>query len=162
AAVVGFLVATNGAEVLLGVPADVLAAAAGANHDVLVAAWKAKKLGKLSVPMGIISGLLAGMLYIRYSNIQLPSYLAFFAGRRETGGLLMSMGLPSLLTGVTEPIEFTFMFLAPALYVIHALLTGTEMVVMHMLGVRLGFSFSAGLFDYLLNFKYASHPLYLL
>jgi PTS system N-acetylglucosamine-specific IIC component len=82
--------------------------------------------------------------------------------RRETGGLLMSMGLTSFLTGVTEPIEFTFIFLAPALYVVHALLTGTAMVVMHLLGSRLGFSFSAGLFDYLLNFRYAGHPLYLL
>jgi PTS system N-acetylglucosamine-specific IIC component len=82
--------------------------------------------------------------------------------RRETGGLLVSMGLTSFLTGVTEPIEFTFMFLAPALYLIHALLTGTAMVLMSMLDVHLGFSFSAGLFDYLLNFKYARHPLYLL
>jgi PTS system N-acetylglucosamine-specific IIC component len=82
--------------------------------------------------------------------------------RQETGGLLVSMGLTSFLTGVTEPIEFTFMFLAPALYLLHALLTGTAMVLMYWLHVRLGFSFSAGLFDYVLNFKNAEHPLYLL
>ena len=284
AAVVGFLVATQGAEVLLTVPADVAAAAAGAHQDVVIAAYKTKELAKLSVPMGILSGLIAGLLYNRFSNIQLPSYLAFFAGRRfvpiaagcvglvvamvfgygwpvletgmdqlshavlgsgsvglfaygvlnriliitglhhiinnlawfmvgdyggvtgdlkrffagdptagyfmsgffpvmmfglpaaclamyhtalperrrETGGLLLSMGLTSFLTGVTEPIEFTFIFLAPALYAVHALLTGTAMVVMHLIGSRLGFSFSAGLFDYVLNFKYAGHPLYLL
>jgi PTS system N-acetylglucosamine-specific IIC component len=63
---------------------------------------------------------------------------------------------------VTEPIEFTFMFLAPALYAVHAVLTGTAMVLMDMLGVRLGFGFSAGLFDYLLNFNIATRPLWLL
>jgi PTS system N-acetylglucosamine-specific IIC component len=82
--------------------------------------------------------------------------------RRETGGLLVSMSLTSFLTGVTEPIEFSFMFLAPALYLLHALLTGTALVLMYWLDCRLGFSFSAGLFDYILNFKNAEHPLYLL
>jgi N-acetylglucosamine PTS system EIICBA or EIICB component len=70
--------------------------------------------------------------------------------------------LTSLLTGVTEPIEFTFMFLAPALYAVHALLTGLAFVIMNALQVRLGFGFSAGLFDYLLNFNKATHPLLLL
>jgi PTS system N-acetylglucosamine-specific IIC component len=284
AAVVGFLVATQGAQVLLHVPADVTATAIDAHKDLVIDAWKAKELAKLSVPIGILSGVIAGWLYNRYGTIRLPSYLAFFAGRRfvpiaagfvgllvamvfgygwpvlehgmdlmshavvdsgsaglfaygvlnriliitglhhilnnlawflvgdyggvtgdlkrffagdpsagyfmsgffpvmmfglpaaclamyhtalpqrrrETGGLLVSMSLTSFLTGVTEPIEFTFMFLAPVLYVVHALLTGTSMVVMYLIGCRLGFSFSAGLFDYVLNFKYADHPLYLL
>jgi PTS system N-acetylglucosamine-specific IIC component len=78
------------------------------------------------------------------------------------GGLLMSMALTSFLTGVTEPIEFTFVFLAPALYALHALLTGTAMVLMDLLGVRLGFGFSAGLFDYLLNYGKATNPLLML
>ena len=82
--------------------------------------------------------------------------------RRAVGGLLLSMGLTSFLTGVTEPIEFAFMFLAPLLYAVHALLTGTAMVLMHWLHVRLGFGFSAGLFDYLLNFRIAERPLWLL
>jgi PTS system N-acetylglucosamine-specific IIC component len=73
--------------------------------------------------------------------------------RKEVGGMLTSMALTSFLTGVTEPIEFTFMFLAPALYGIHVVLTGLAMVIMHLLHVRLGFSFSAGLFDYLLNYN---------
>jgi PTS system N-acetylglucosamine-specific IIC component len=76
--------------------------------------------------------------------------------------LLASIALTSLLTGVTEPIEFTFMFLAPALYAVHALLTGIAFVIMNALQVRLGFGFSAGLFDYVLNFNKATRPLLLL
>ena len=84
------------------------------------------------------------------------------ARRRAVGGLLLSMALTSFLTGVTEPIEFTFVFLAPALYALHAVLTGTAMVLMDLLGVRLGFGFSAGLFDYLLNYGKATQPLLML
>jgi PTS system N-acetylglucosamine-specific IIC component len=69
--------------------------------------------------------------------------------------------LTSFLTGVTEPVEFTFMFLAPVLYALHAIATGLSMVVMNLLHIRLGFSFSAGLFDYVLNFSHAQHPLLL-
>jgi PTS system N-acetylglucosamine-specific IIC component len=82
--------------------------------------------------------------------------------RAAVGGLLLSLGLTSFLTGVTEPVEFTFMFLAPVLYVLHAIATGLAMVLMHLVHVRLGFSFSAGLFDYVLNFSHAEHPLLLL
>jgi PTS system N-acetylglucosamine-specific IIC component len=81
--------------------------------------------------------------------------------RRVVGGLLASIALTSLLTGVTEPIEFTFMFLAPILYAVHALLTGIAFVIMNALHVRLGFGFSAGLFDYILNFNKATRPLLL-
>src|SRR6202042_1382393 len=70
--------------------------------------------------------------------------------RKAVAGLLGSIALTSLLTGVTEPIEFTFMFLAPALYAVHALLTGLAFIIMDALHVRLGFGFSAGLFDYFL------------
>jgi N-acetylglucosamine PTS system EIICBA or EIICB component len=82
--------------------------------------------------------------------------------RAAVAGLLLSLGLTSFLTGVTEPVEFTFMFLAPVLYALHAVATGIAMVVMHLCGVRLGFSFSAGLFDYVLNFNHAERPLLLL
>ena len=82
--------------------------------------------------------------------------------RKAVGGMLLSLALTSFLTGVTEPIEFSFMFLAPALYVLHALLTGVSMAVMDALHVRLGFGFSAGLFDYLLNFDRATRPWLLL
>lgn len=284
ASVVGYLVTTKGAEVLIGVPAEVTAGLSDRALDLAAAAYRAKELAKLSVPAGLINGLLAGWLYNRYSNIRLPSYLAFFAGRRfvpiasgfagivlalcfgygfpmlEQGidtashavlasgslglflygvlnrvlivtglhhilnniawfllgdyngvtgdlnrffagdpsagafmsgffpvmmfglpaaclamyrsalpekrravaGLLFSMALTSFLTGVTEPIEFSFMFLAPVLYAIHAVLTGTAMALMNALDARLGFGFSAGLFDYVLNFKQATRPLLLL
>jgi PTS system N-acetylglucosamine-specific IIC component len=82
--------------------------------------------------------------------------------RAAVGGLLLSLALTSFLTGVTEPIEFTFMFLAPALYAVHAVLTGVAMALMHALGIRLGFGFSAGLFDYVLNFSRATRALWLL
>ncbi|HEX4861587.1 MAG TPA: N-acetylglucosamine-specific PTS transporter subunit IIBC [Rhizomicrobium sp.] len=82
--------------------------------------------------------------------------------RKAVGGALLSMALTAFLTGVTEPIEFSFMFLAPMLYAIHALLTGIAMVVMDMLGVKLGFGFSAGLFDYVINFGKATRPWLLL
>jgi PTS system N-acetylglucosamine-specific IIC component len=82
--------------------------------------------------------------------------------RRAVGGMLLSMALTSFLTGVTEPIEFTFMFLAPLLFAMHAVLTGAAFVVMRLLDVKLGFGFSAGLFDYVLNFGKATRPLLLI
>ncbi|MFM0231541.1 N-acetylglucosamine-specific PTS transporter subunit IIBC [Paraburkholderia sediminicola] len=67
-------------------------------------------------------------------------------------GLLASMALTSFLTGVTEPIEFSFMFLAPVLYAIHAVLTGLSLAICSALGIHLGFTFSAGFIDYVLNY----------
>jgi PTS system N-acetylglucosamine-specific IIC component len=284
ASVVGYLVTTEGAEVLIQVPPDVTANLAAAAHELAIASFRAQELAKLSVPAGLLSGVIAGVLYNRFSDIRLPSYLAFFGGRRfvpiasgcvgivlalcfgygwpmleqgmdagsqtvlesgsvglfaygvlnrvlivtglhhilnniawfllgdyngvtgdlkrffagdpdagafmsgffpmmmfglpaaclamyhtalpdkrkAVGGVLFSMALTSFLTGVTEPIEFSFMFLAPALYAIHAVLTGLAMVGMQALGVHLGFGFSAGLFDYLLNFSQATRPLMLI
>jgi PTS system N-acetylglucosamine-specific IIC component len=93
--------------------------------------------------------------------------LAMFRAARDqnrqlVAGVLMSMALTSFLTGVTEPVEFSFMFLAPTLYLVHAILTGVALVVMNMLHVKLGFGFSAGLFDYVINFNKATNPLLLL
>jgi PTS system N-acetylglucosamine-specific IIC component len=263
-ALVGFVVTTRAVESLMHVAPG--------------------SLTKLSIPVGLLSGIVAGVAYNRYSNITLPSYLSFFGGRRfvpivsgivglalgvligyawpllehgmdaasqailgagpiglfaygvlnrilivtglhhilnnfawfivgdyhgATGdlnrffagdpaagafmsgffpvmmfglpgaclamyhtarperragvaGLLLSLGLTSFLTGVTEPVEFTFMFLAPVLYALHAVATGLAMVVMNLFGVHLGFSFSAGLFDYVLNFTHAQRPLLLI
>lgn len=265
AALVCYLVTTEGAKIIIDVDA-------------------VRQISRLSVPAGIVSGVIAGLLYNRYHDIQLPSYLAFFGGRRfvpiasglaglvtaflfghgfpvlqqgmdllsrsvvssgnlglfiygvlnrvlivtglhhilnnvawqllgeydgVTGdlnrffkgdptagafmsgffpvmmfglpaaclamystarperrkavtGLLASMAFTSFLTGITEPIEFTFMFLAPVLYGVHALLTGLALVLMNVLDVRLGFGFSAGLFDYALNYGLATRPLWLL
>ncbi len=82
--------------------------------------------------------------------------------RKAVGGMLFSLAFTSFLTGVTEPIEFTFMFVAPLLYAIHALLTGASMALMNALDIKLGFGFSAGLFDYVLNFSLATRPWLLL
>ena len=82
--------------------------------------------------------------------------------RKAVGGMLFSLAFTSFLTGVTEPIEFTFMFVAPLLYAIHAVLMGIAMALMDALDVKLGFGFSAGLFDYVLNFRLATRPWLLL
>lgn len=82
--------------------------------------------------------------------------------RAAVGGMLVSLAATSFLTGVTEPIEFSFMFLAPILYGVHAVLTGLSMVIMDLLGVRMGFGFSAGFFDYMLNYGRATRPWLLL
>ena len=84
------------------------------------------------------------------------------ARKQAMGGLLLSMALTSFLTGITEPIEFPFMFLAFPLYVVHAILTGLSMVIMNVLDVKLGFTFSAGLFDYLLSYGLGKNGLYLI
>ncbi|WP_030686807.1 PTS transporter subunit EIIC [Streptomyces sp. NRRL B-1347] len=78
--------------------------------------------------------------------------------RKVVGGMMMSLALTSFVTGITEPIEFAFMFIAPALYVIHALLTAVAMTVTWALGVHHGFTFSAGAIDYVLNWKFADKP----
>lgn len=83
----------------------------------------------------------------------LAMYHAAPKGRRaQVGGLLLSLALTAFLTGVTEPIEFTFMFLAPLLYAMHAVLTGVSMALLHWLDVKLGFTFSAGAFDFALSY----------
>ena len=284
AGVVCFLVSTKGAQVFLTVPTDATAGLVAPTLDIVAAAWKAKAIAKLEVPIGIASGLIGGVFYNRFATVRMPEYLAFFGGRRfvpivsglaglgiaalvgagfasidagvdalsrgvvtagpvglflfglfnrlllvtglhhilnnvvwfvvgdyhgatgelrrffagdptagafmagffpvmmfglpaaclamyhaaaparrkAVGGMLLSLALTSFLTGVTEPIEFSFMFLAPLLYALHAVLTGVAMVVMDALGVKLGFGFSAGLFDYVLNYGKATRPALLL
>ncbi|NMZ04360.1 PTS transporter subunit EIIC [Pseudomonas proteolytica] len=71
--------------------------------------------------------------------------------RKIMGGIFLSMALTSFLTGVTEPIEFAFMFLAPFLYLLHALLTGLSMAVTNLLDIHLGFTFSGGFIDMVLG-----------
>ncbi len=284
AGLVCFLVATRGAMTLLHIPPEVTANLAKDIAALADAAWRDKAIAKLSVPIGIASGLLAGSFYNRYATIRLPEYLSFFGGRRfvpilagfaglalaaivgfgfapinggmdalsttvvnsgttglfiygvlnrllivtglhhvinnvawfivgdyngatgdlkrffagdpsaggfmsgffpvmmfglpaaclamyraalperrkAVGGMLSSMALTAFLTGVTEPIEFSFMFLAPLLYLMHTLLTGVAMALMHLLGVHLGFGFSAGFIDYVLNFGKSTRPLLLI
>ncbi|WP_282796816.1 PTS transporter subunit EIIC [Streptomyces sp. CC224B] len=78
--------------------------------------------------------------------------------RKVVGGMMLSVGLTSFVTGITEPIEYSFLFIAPALYALHAVLTGVSMAVTWGLGVKDGFSFSAGLIDYVINWSLATKP----
>jgi PTS system N-acetylglucosamine-specific IIC component len=80
--------------------------------------------------------------------------------RKEIAGILGAAALTSFLTGVTEPIEFSFIFVAPSLFVVHAILTGTAMMLTNALHIRDGFTFSGGFTDWALNFltNYAEKP----
>jgi PTS system N-acetylglucosamine-specific IIC component len=284
AALVGALVATQGALLMIGVPPEVVRGFETAARAAAAAAYKAQVVSMLSLPLGILSGLIAAGLSNRFGHVQLPGFLSFFGGqrllaiatggagallaiavglswpilemvmeslsqtvltggtlglfafgaltrlllvtglqhmlenaawfhvgtfhevsgdlrrfmagdpdagafmagyfpvaifglpaaclamyrsvsaarRRMAGGLMLAMALTSVITGFTQPIEFTIMFLAPGLYVLHALLSGASMVVMDLLQCRLGFSAAAGLTDYLINFQRASDPWLLL
>ncbi|MCX5773936.1 MAG: PTS transporter subunit EIIC [Fusobacteria bacterium] len=78
------------------------------------------------------------------------------ARRPYVMGLYFSIALTAFLTGVTEPIEYSFMFVAPVLYAIHALMTGLAMAITYSLHIRIGFTFSAGAVDFVLNNKFGS------
>lgn len=67
--------------------------------------------------------------------------------RKTVGGLLISAALTSMLTGITEPLEFTFLFVAPAMYVVHCIYAGLSYMLMHILNVGVGMTFSGGLID---------------
>ncbi|MEP9903728.1 PTS N-acetyl glucosamine transporter subunit IIABC [Klebsiella sp. GG_Kp176] len=84
----------------------------------------------------------------------LAMYLAAPKARRPmVGGMLLSVAITAFLTGVTEPLEFMFMFLAPLLYLLHAVLTGISLFIATALGIHAGFSFSAGAIDYVLMYS---------
>ncbi|MFJ8956109.1 MULTISPECIES: PTS transporter subunit EIIC [unclassified Streptomyces] len=78
--------------------------------------------------------------------------------RKAVMGMMVSLALTSFVTGVTEPIEFSFMFIAPILYVLHVVLTAASMALTWGLGVHDGFNFSAGFIDYALNWNLATKP----
>lgn len=78
--------------------------------------------------------------------------------RKVVGGMMFSLAATAFVTGVTEPIEFTFMFIAPVLYAIHAVLTGVSMALTWALGMKDGFGFSAGAVDFFLNLGIATKP----
>ena len=67
--------------------------------------------------------------------------------KKIVGGLLLSAALTSMLTGITEPIEFTFLFVAPIMYVVHCVLAGLSYMLMHILNVGVGMTFSGGIID---------------
>ncbi|MCX4092536.1 PTS transporter subunit EIIC [Nocardia sp. alder85J] len=72
--------------------------------------------------------------------------------RKAVGGIMLSAGLTSFVTGITEPLEFSFIFVAWPLLVLHALFTASSLALTNALGIHDGFTFSAGAIDYLLNF----------
>jgi PTS system N-acetylglucosamine-specific IIC component len=82
--------------------------------------------------------------------------------RKAIASIMGSAALVSFVTGVTEPLEFAFVYVAYPLYAIHAVLTGTSLALVNALGIRDGFGFSAGAIDYLLNFRIANQPLLLI
>ncbi|MEK3734706.1 MULTISPECIES: N-acetylglucosamine-specific PTS transporter subunit IIBC [Paenibacillus] len=77
--------------------------------------------------------------------------------KKIVASIFMGSALAAFLTGITEPLEFTFMFVAPILYLVHAILTGVAGYIMYALDVKLGFAFSAGLIDYLVNMKLSTN-----
>lgn len=78
--------------------------------------------------------------------------------KKAVYGLLLAGAFSSFFTGVTEPLEFAFMFLAPGLYLVHAILSGISLFIVALLPIRVGFNFSAGLIDFVLSAK-APHAL---
>lgn len=82
--------------------------------------------------------------------------------KKAVTGMLLGIAFTSFLTGITEPIEFGFMFLAPGLYALHAVLSGVALAVTELLGMKCGFGFSAGFIDYALNFGISTKPVGLL
>ncbi|MGI2329212.1 N-acetylglucosamine-specific PTS transporter subunit IIBC [Planococcus sp. YIM B11945] len=109
---------------------------------------------------------LSGFFPIMMFGLPAACLAMYMAAKKErkavVGGMFISIAFTSFLTGITEPIEFSFMFLSPVLYVTHALLTGVAMMIAFALDIRHGFGFSAGAIDFVLNYGLAENPLLLL
>jgi len=82
--------------------------------------------------------------------------------RKKAGAILAGVAFTSFLTGITEPLEFLFLFVAPPLFILHALLTGLALAVAQLFNIHAGFGFSAGFIDYVINYKLATNPLLIL
>ena len=107
--------------------------------------------------LGVTGIYMTGFFPVMMFGLVAGAYAMYKAANSErknmAASLLLAGALASFFTGITEPIEFSFMFLAPGLYLIHAVLTGISAAVCAYLPVRCGFNFSAGLVDYILSFK---------
>ena len=107
--------------------------------------------------LGVTGMYMTGFFPVMMFGLVAGAYAMYRAANSErknmAASLLLAGALASFFTGITEPIEFSFMFLAPGLYLIHAVLTGISAAVCAYLPVRCGFNFSAGLVDYILSFK---------
>jgi len=84
------------------------------------------------------------------------------AYRKKAGAILAGVAFTSFLTGITEPLEFLFLFVAPPLFILHALLTGLALAVAQMFNIHAGFGFSAGFIDYVINYKLSTNALLIL
>ncbi|MGI8315977.1 N-acetylglucosamine-specific PTS transporter subunit IIBC [Halobacillus mangrovi] len=109
---------------------------------------------------------MAGFFPIMMFGLPAAAFAMIAAAKKEkrkaiSGGMI-GIALTSFLTGITEPLEFSFMFLSPLLYFVHAVLTGLSMIVAFWLDIRHGFGFSAGFLDYALNYGIAEKPALLL
>lgn len=106
---------------------------------------------------------MAGWFFVMMFGLPAACYAMYLRAdpdeRKSTGALMGSTGFTSFLTGITEPIEYSFLFLAPLLYAVHAVLAGSALVVADLLEIRHGFGFSAGLIDYLINLPAATNAL---
>jgi len=106
---------------------------------------------------------MAGWFFVMMFGLPAAAYAMYRAAERDqkkaTGAVMGSTGFTSFLTGITEPIEFSFLFLAPLLYAAHAVLSGLALVVADGLNIKMGFGFSAGLIDYLVNLHLATNAL---
>ncbi|PHS41406.1 MAG: PTS sugar transporter [Sulfurovum sp.] len=98
---------------------------------------------------------LPAMAYAIYLNTPKDS-------RKKVGAILAGVAFTSFLTGITEPLEFLFLFAAPLLFLLHALLTGLALAIAQLLDIHAGFGFSAGFIDYVINYKLATNPLLIL
>jgi len=98
---------------------------------------------------------LPAMAYAIYLNTPKDS-------RKKAGAILAGVAFTSFLTGITEPLEFLFLFVAPLLFLLHALLTGLALALAQLLDIHTGFGFSAGFIDYVINYKLATNPLLIL
>ena len=98
---------------------------------------------------------LPAMAYAIYLNVPTSQ-------RTKAGAILAGVAFTSFLTGITEPLEFLFLFIAPLLFLLHALLTGLALAIAQVLDIHAGFGFSAGFIDYVINYKLATNPLLIL
>jgi len=100
------------------------------------------------------AGILAGAFLFKMFGLPAAAIAMWHSAapqnRVAVGGIMISAALTSFLTGITEPIEFSFLFVAPALYVVHALLAASTQFVANTLGMHMGFTFSQGGIDFLL------------
>ncbi|WP_059103080.1 N-acetylglucosamine-specific PTS transporter subunit IIBC [Shouchella shacheensis] len=106
--------------------------------------------------LGITGRYMAGFFPIMMFGLPAAAlaiyHTAHESKKKQIGSLMLAAGFAAFLTGVTEPLEFAFMFVAPFLYVVHAALTGLSLAIAAFFQWTAGFSFSAGLLDFILSF----------